>query len=365
MITLFLDRCVRARVFARQLAQSFAFALLCGSASGMSVQFSYDGSYQPDDPNPPAGQDTWEVVKTGDPSPSIIISGGSALVNDSTTSGRLSFSRSLEQSSSGLQITDPSLLTWEYTVRASVLSPGFPRAIFGVRDEGEAGGKLIMFAHASTGGNLFYVVSNSVGVLGEDIYTEGVDGPNLADDLFHEYRIVKYDNSGSLAVDFFVDGVLHDTRPYSVFNNAISTNLGVGVFTSTPGTSDYVIDQVSFSAMLSEPQSVPGDYNGDGIVDAADYTVWRDTLGSTEMLDADGDQSGEVDSNDYTFWRERYGDSLNSPASTSLAVPEANALVLLQAALVTLTARGRRGCPSISRRTTGAATSLLPDRSPQ
>ena len=32
-----------------------------------------------------------------------------------------------------------------------------------------------------------------------------------------------------------------------------------------------------------------GDYNHDGIVSAADYTVWRDTLGSTTDLRADGD----------------------------------------------------------------------------
>ena len=29
------------------------------------------------------------------------------------------------------------------------------------------------------------------------------------------------------------------------------------------------------------PEPVPGDYNQNGIVDAADYTIWRDTLGST------------------------------------------------------------------------------------
>ena len=37
---------------------------------------------------------------------------------------------------------------------------------------------------------------------------------------------------------------------------------------------------------------ITGDYNGNGIVDAADYTVWRDTLGSTTDLRANGDNSG-------------------------------------------------------------------------
>ena len=29
---------------------------------------------------------------------------------------------------------------------------------------------------------------------------------------------------------------------------------------------------------------IQGDYNHDGVVSAADYTVWRDTLGSTTIL---------------------------------------------------------------------------------
>ncbi len=38
--------------------------------------------------------------------------------------------------------------------------------------------------------------------------------------------------------------------------------------------------------------AVAGDYNGNGVVDAADYTIWRDTLGSTTDLRANGDNYG-------------------------------------------------------------------------
>ena len=69
-----------------------------------------------------------------------------------------------------------------------------------------------------------------------------------------------------------------------------------------------------------------GDYNGDGAVDAADYTVWRDSFGSTTNLAADGDNSGVVDENDLDVWRSRYG-AIALEAS-SFGVPEPTGLVI-------------------------------------
>ena len=64
---------------------------------------------------------------------------------------------------------------------------------------------------------------------------------------------------------------------------------------------------VDIGAVESQPNPLPGDYNFDGVVDAADYSVWRDTLGSTTDLRADGDASGSVDASDYGFWKSRFG----------------------------------------------------------
>jgi rhamnogalacturonan endolyase len=54
-------------------------------------------------------------------------------------------------------------------------------------------------------------------------------------------------------------------------------------------------------------QLLPGDYNNDRVVDAADYSVWRDTLGSTIDLRADGDQNGTVGPEDYALWKQNFG----------------------------------------------------------
>lgn len=63
---------------------------------------------------------------------------------------------------------------------------------------------------------------------------------------------------------------------------------------------------------------VAGDYNGNNIVDGADYVVWRDQEGQTAAgLTADGDGSGTVDAADYTFMRDRFGNT--AATSWSLA----------------------------------------------
>ena len=63
----------------------------------------------------------------------------------------------------------------------------------------------------------------------------------------------------------------------------------------------------NFIATFDIPK-VLGDYNNNGIVDAADYTVWRDHLGQTFTLpNRDSGNSGPINQNDYTFWKTRFG----------------------------------------------------------
>ncbi|MEQ8848886.1 hypothetical protein [Botrimarina sp.] len=49
-----------------------------------------------------------------------------------------------------------------------------------------------------------------------------------------------------------------------------------------------------------------GDYNGDGRVDAADYVVWRDALGTDGQL-ANDPSFTEVNLDDYLAWADQYG----------------------------------------------------------
>ena len=73
-----------------------------------------------------------------------------------------------------------------------------------------------------------------------------------------------------------------------------------------------------------------GDYNGDQIVDAADYTVWRDSLGSQvdNGTGADGDGDGVIGPDDYVVWKNNFGHTAGSAGSGS-AVPEPGTVLLL------------------------------------
>ncbi|MEM8494855.1 MAG: dockerin type I domain-containing protein, partial [Planctomycetota bacterium] len=70
-----------------------------------------------------------------------------------------------------------------------------------------------------------------------------------------------------------------------------------------------------------------GDYNGNGEVDAADYTVWADNFGSTSALAADGNGDGVVDAADYTIWADNFG--AGTASSLGLVIPEPTTLGLL------------------------------------
>jgi glucose/arabinose dehydrogenase len=97
----------------------------------------------------------------------------------------------------------------------------------------------------------------------------------------------------------------------------------------------YIVSYSTGSVFrINTTQLLPGDYNADGSVNAADYTVWRDTLGQsvTAHSGADGDGSGVIDAGDYTLWTTNFGMSVHasSPGGGS-AVPEpASALQVFQ-----------------------------------
>ena len=74
---------------------------------------------------------------------------------------------------------------------------------------------------------------------------------------------------------------------------------------------------------------VPGDYNQNGVVDAADYVVWRENIGSATLPNRGPRIAGPVGAVDYDFWRSHFGATSGSGSGVALAVPEPSTLVIL------------------------------------
>lgn len=83
--------------------------------------------------------------------------------------------------------------------------------------------------------------------------------------------------------------------------------------------------RLDMGAIESQPNPLPGDYNFNATNDAADYVLWRKTLGSTTDLRANGDNTGTsagvIDAADYSVWRNNFGKAIpaagNSVASAA------------------------------------------------
>lgn len=90
---------------------------------------------------------------------------------------------------------------------------------------------------------------------------------------------------------------------------------------------------------------IPGDFNGDGSVDARDYVVWRNSTGQlvTYFDGADGNGDGIVSTADYMVWRANFGITTGSGASPTTSVPEpAGAMLLVGAVAAGGTSRRNR-----------------------
>jgi hypothetical protein len=130
---------------------------------------------------------------------------------------------------------------------------------------------------------------------------------------------------------------VNDTRIATVDASALAlggNNIAVGmsdVNSSTTRHPSLVFTLIENLVVTDLPLS--GDFNADNVVDAADYTVWRDHLGDpTEAaINGRGDGLNGVDLQDYNLWHDNFGDVPGSGATAGAPVPEPSSLLLLLA----------------------------------
>lgn len=189
-----------------------------------------------------------------------------------------------------------------------------------------------------------------------DVQNGGTGGLGMAispDGSFTNAKVVTDDNSLPIGEWIHVAGVfksndfmrlyvngqlveqlseaLHDV-PSNIFSSSSDLWIGTQFSTSSSFRFPGGIDEVALydRALTSEEildhflvaSDLPGDFNRDGVVNIADYTVWRDSLGQTgTALSVDADRSGSVTTADYMIWKDHFGATATPTRLSQATVP--------------------------------------------
>ena len=104
-----------------------------------------------------------------------------------------------------------------------------------------------------------------------------------------------------------------------------------GMTLGGPAANSFILLVNSTTVILQAiVPALPGDYNSDGIVNLADYTVWRDNLGAPEGTLANDPNTGAIGLAQYATWKANFGATLTPSGSLADAtVPEPSGVALL------------------------------------
>src|SRR3954447_21701738 len=102
------------------------------------------------------------------------------------------------------------------------------------------------------------------------------------------------------------------------------------------------IEQLEDRRLLAG-EALVGDFNGNDVVDAADYVVWRKTLGSTTQLAADANGNGLVDPVDNVFWRLNFGKVFVSSYKPAAVIVQTTGVTLPDGTLLNISGSQTQG----------------------
>jgi hypothetical protein len=122
-------------------------------------------------------------------------------------------------------------------------------------------------------------------------------------DISYDMKIETPNPTPRKEAGFFFQGPTGDSMFIATSN--------AGHFTDGPGEITTVFQNVIPFFNFSGGEGLLGDYNNDRTINAADYTIWRDTLGSDEDFRANGNNEGAsedfIDMADYDTWKAGFG----------------------------------------------------------
>jgi hypothetical protein len=156
--------------------------------------------------------------------------------------------------------------------------------------------------------SLFDNLNTKISVNGTNaVVPGGVIVSTNSDGSFHQHRFFQLEDGDGNSLTKPADGLY--LLAMRLRMTGLASSLPVFMIFGTPGSSVPAEDDAAFPWVVQQ-LNLPGDYNHDGTVDAADYVVWRHTLNQTGVgLAADGNDNELVDQADYDFWKTHFGEA--------------------------------------------------------
>lgn len=173
----------------------------------------------------------------------------------------------------------------------------------------------------------------------DDFFTGSIGGAGDKGRFFSSVDGSTLYDEGALIAAQFGNTIYKWNITYS--GNINWTNLDNSVVGSIegPGTGT---DVVLIGNSIETLAGLAGNFNGDTTVDAADYTFWRDRLGSSTALPNDNGLGTPIGNSHYQLWKDNFQPGAGAGALGAAAVPEPATIATSLVLLVGLLALRRR-----------------------
>jgi hypothetical protein len=178
-----------------------------------------------------------------------------------------------------------------------------------------------------------------------------IDNADLTD--WHEFWITVQALPAPVAgntheVKIYTDGSLEPETFQVILGNqnesGFGSFLGMGL-SSGSRYGAFDLDFIAYKEGVHAPEppgGLDGDFNDDGIVDAADYVMWRKNNGTNNPLPNDGGLGTPIDAEHYGLWAANFGSTAGSGSASQSAVPEPSSFLVMGLAVIAASLARRR-----------------------
>ncbi len=174
-----------------------------------------------------------------------------------------------------------------------------------------------------TGQDLLMMVNLTAGSLPNPQLGVGNPGEGFITPLLQRgfARNQQFGGSGPVALTSLPAGGVYVTLIPDFLQSEVNARVG------SAGLKGFSLPQLAANQVVYLTP-IPGDYNVDGLVNAADYTVWRDNRGTSAVLPNDP-TGGIIGAAQYNTWRTNFNAGGNFGPLGATAVPEPASVVVM------------------------------------